>query len=252
MWGSLPAGLLSLLSPSSSPPTPSEKKRKPAWTDRILWRLKRQSQTDFQTPELSAPFALFLRSYVSHMVYTISDHKPVTCTFDLEVNLQAAWHLAEPQLCQATSQTHLPWVQSSAGPPGRPVGGHDCLSSQVRCPPVLFFFFPPVLRSRGWLCLSKTCWNPLSVGFPYLLELSPGTPEFYYAYYLPCEVGLPFICPKPVWLVLQREPPPPVSCRLVTEAVPSPLSHRLPSSCVSLYPCVPPHASGCSHQRPPN
>ncbi|XP_070246372.1 inositol polyphosphate 5-phosphatase K isoform X3 [Bos mutus] len=63
----------------------SEKKRKPAWTDRILWRLKRQSQTDFQTPELSAPFALFLRSYVSHMVYTISDHKPVTCTFDLEL-----------------------------------------------------------------------------------------------------------------------------------------------------------------------
>ena len=118
--------------------------------------------------------------------------------------------------------------------------------------PCSFFFFPPVLRSRGWLCLSKTCWNPLSVGFPYLLELSPGTPEFYYAYYLPCEVGLPFICPKPVWLVLQREPPPPVSCRLVTEAVPSPLSHRLPSSCVSLYPCVPPHASGCSHQRPPN
>ncbi|XP_055432944.1 inositol polyphosphate 5-phosphatase K isoform X2 [Bubalus kerabau] len=63
----------------------SEKKRKPAWTDRILWRLKRQSQTDFQTPTLSAPFALFLRSYVSHMVYTISDHKPVTCTFDLEL-----------------------------------------------------------------------------------------------------------------------------------------------------------------------
>ncbi|XP_061246606.1 inositol polyphosphate 5-phosphatase K isoform X1 [Bos javanicus] len=63
----------------------NEKKRKPAWTDRVLWRLKRQSQTDFQTPELSAPFALFLRSYVSHMVYTISDHKPVTCTFDLEL-----------------------------------------------------------------------------------------------------------------------------------------------------------------------
>ncbi|XP_017919878.1 PREDICTED: inositol polyphosphate 5-phosphatase K isoform X2 [Capra hircus] len=63
----------------------SEKKRKPAWTDRILWRLKRQSQTDFHTPALSAPFALFLRSYISHMVYTISDHKPVTCTFDLEL-----------------------------------------------------------------------------------------------------------------------------------------------------------------------
>ncbi|KAM9748510.1 inositol polyphosphate 5-phosphatase K isoform 2-T2 [Dama dama] len=63
----------------------SEKKRKPAWTDRVLWRLKRQSQTNFHTPALSAPFTLFLRSYVSHMVYTISDHKPVTCTFDLEL-----------------------------------------------------------------------------------------------------------------------------------------------------------------------
>lgn len=66
----------------------SEKKRKPAWTDRVLWRLKRQSQTNFHTPARSAPFTLFLRSYVSHMVYTISDHKPVTCTFDLEVGLR--------------------------------------------------------------------------------------------------------------------------------------------------------------------
>ncbi|KAM5273482.1 inositol polyphosphate 5-phosphatase K [Ctenodactylus gundi] len=65
----------------------SEKKRKPAWTDRILWRLKRQ-------PEASSPltlclpppnFSLSLRSYNSHMMYSISDHKPVTGTFDLEL-----------------------------------------------------------------------------------------------------------------------------------------------------------------------
>ncbi|KAM9045412.1 inositol polyphosphate 5-phosphatase K isoform 8-T8 [Megaptera novaeangliae] len=63
-----------------------EKKRKPAWTDRILWRLKRQPQAAVHTPTLSAPhFTLFPRSYVSHMLYSISDHKPVTSTFDLEL-----------------------------------------------------------------------------------------------------------------------------------------------------------------------
>ncbi|XP_027623702.1 inositol polyphosphate 5-phosphatase K isoform X3 [Tupaia chinensis] len=64
----------------------SEKKRKPAWTDRILWRLKRQSQAGPFTPKLPPPhFCLSLRSYVSHMMYSISDHKPVTGTFDLEL-----------------------------------------------------------------------------------------------------------------------------------------------------------------------
>ncbi|KAG8520099.1 Inositol polyphosphate 5-phosphatase K, partial [Galemys pyrenaicus] len=64
----------------------SEKKRKPAWTDRILWRLKQQPQADPHTPRQLAPhFLLSLRSYVSHMMYSISDHKPVTGTFDLEL-----------------------------------------------------------------------------------------------------------------------------------------------------------------------
>ncbi|XP_069883553.1 inositol polyphosphate 5-phosphatase K isoform X2 [Dipodomys merriami] len=65
----------------------SEKKRKPAWTDRILWRLKRQPYTKPLTPCLPTPyFFLSLKSYVSHMMYSISDHKPVTSTFDLELN----------------------------------------------------------------------------------------------------------------------------------------------------------------------
>ncbi|XP_048221602.1 inositol polyphosphate 5-phosphatase K isoform X1 [Perognathus longimembris pacificus] len=65
----------------------SEKKRKPAWTDRILWRLKRQPHIKPLTPCLPAPyFFLSLKSYVSHMMYSISDHKPVTSTFDLELN----------------------------------------------------------------------------------------------------------------------------------------------------------------------
>ncbi|XP_004483828.1 inositol polyphosphate 5-phosphatase K isoform X2 [Dasypus novemcinctus] len=64
----------------------SEKKRKPAWTDRILWRLKRQPQAGPHPSKLLDPhFCLSLRSYVSHMMYSISDHKPVTGTFDLEL-----------------------------------------------------------------------------------------------------------------------------------------------------------------------
>ncbi|XP_010640464.1 inositol polyphosphate 5-phosphatase K isoform X1 [Fukomys damarensis] len=64
----------------------SEKKRKPAWTDRILWRLKRQPRANSFTPSLPAPsFTLSLKSYKSHMMYSISDHKPVTGTFGLEL-----------------------------------------------------------------------------------------------------------------------------------------------------------------------
>ncbi|VTJ55170.1 Hypothetical predicted protein [Marmota monax] len=64
----------------------SEKRRKPAWTDRILWRLKRQPQTRPFTPNVPVThFSLSLKSYISHMMYSISDHKPVTGTFDLEL-----------------------------------------------------------------------------------------------------------------------------------------------------------------------
>lgn len=64
----------------------SEKKRKPAWTDRILWRLKRKPKDDPHISKLLAPhFSLSQKSYISHMMYSISDHKPVTGTFDLEL-----------------------------------------------------------------------------------------------------------------------------------------------------------------------
>ncbi|XP_049638518.1 inositol polyphosphate 5-phosphatase K isoform X2 [Suncus etruscus] len=64
----------------------SEKKRKPAWTDRILWRLKRKPKDDPHISRLLAPhFSLSQKSYISHMMYSISDHKPVTGTFDLEL-----------------------------------------------------------------------------------------------------------------------------------------------------------------------
>nr|BAT46556.1 inositol polyphosphate 5-phosphatase K [Tokudaia muenninki] len=66
----------------------SEKKRKPAWTDRILWRLKRQpSQANPLASSLQTScFLLTLKNYISHMAYSISDHKPVTGTFNLELN----------------------------------------------------------------------------------------------------------------------------------------------------------------------
>ncbi|XP_052050748.1 inositol polyphosphate 5-phosphatase K [Apodemus sylvaticus] len=66
----------------------SEKKRKPAWTDRILWRLKRQpSPASPSASSLQAScFLLTLKNYISHMAYSISDHKPVTGTFNLELN----------------------------------------------------------------------------------------------------------------------------------------------------------------------
>lgn len=85
------AGVLLL----SSPPTPlsfsSGKKRKPAWTDRILWRVKRllhPASNAGEVPEeeeAAAAISVSLHSYDSHMSYGISDHKPVTGTFELEV-----------------------------------------------------------------------------------------------------------------------------------------------------------------------
>uniref|UniRef100_A0A8C7VUH4 Phosphatidylinositol 4,5-bisphosphate 5-phosphatase A n=1 Tax=Oncorhynchus mykiss TaxID=8022 RepID=A0A8C7VUH4_ONCMY len=47
----------------------SSKKRKPAWTDRILWRLRATKVVQ--------------HSYRSHMGYTCSDHKPVSAVFSL-------------------------------------------------------------------------------------------------------------------------------------------------------------------------
>ncbi|GCB79524.1 hypothetical protein scyTo_0015993, partial [Scyliorhinus torazame] len=72
-----------------------DQKRKPAWTDRILWRVKMSDCYD-----LSVNTTLLARSesldnknrhievlqhvYRSHMEYLISDHKPVTATFSLK------------------------------------------------------------------------------------------------------------------------------------------------------------------------
>ncbi|XP_052545124.1 inositol polyphosphate 5-phosphatase K isoform X1 [Tympanuchus pallidicinctus] len=66
----------------------NEKKRKPAWTDRILWRVKSLCQRALKEDDFSEEeqtISVTLNNYISHMSYGISDHKPVTGTFGLEL-----------------------------------------------------------------------------------------------------------------------------------------------------------------------
>ncbi|NWV90621.1 INP5K phosphatase, partial [Machaerirhynchus nigripectus] len=66
----------------------SEKKRKPAWTDRILWKVKNLCEVaskEGEFPEEENLISVTLNNYVGHMTYGISDHKPVTGTFKLEM-----------------------------------------------------------------------------------------------------------------------------------------------------------------------
>ncbi|XP_026177124.1 phosphatidylinositol 4,5-bisphosphate 5-phosphatase A isoform X2 [Mastacembelus armatus] len=66
----------------------SGKKRKPAWTDRILWRLRVTAPLGAgkrgSISGLTSGTKVTQHSYRSHMEYTVSDHKPVTSIFTLQ------------------------------------------------------------------------------------------------------------------------------------------------------------------------
>ncbi|CAJ0967916.1 unnamed protein product [Ranitomeya imitator] len=62
----------------------SSKKRKPAWTDRILWKMKNPISQSDTSSSVSAGLSATLLSYGSHMQYTESDHKPVSAIFTVK------------------------------------------------------------------------------------------------------------------------------------------------------------------------
>ena len=86
---------MSTSTPFCLSPSVSGKKRKPAWTDRILWRRRRTgSPVPSHNAALQRGLTLWLGgatrvthlAYRSHMGYTISDHKPVSALFALHVS----------------------------------------------------------------------------------------------------------------------------------------------------------------------
>ncbi|XP_037736078.1 inositol polyphosphate 5-phosphatase K isoform X2 [Chelonia mydas] len=100
----------------------SGKKRKPAWTDRILWRVKNLSQHPSEDGDLcegEQTISVTLNNYISHMSYGISDHKPVTGTFGLQVkpllstplvtlNPEGEWNAARDVLISYSTLSEFP------------------------------------------------------------------------------------------------------------------------------------------------
>lgn len=74
----------------------SAKKRKPAWTDRILWKIKSPSSGVGGRRPSRGVLSVSQLCYCSHMEYMVSDHKPVAAIFAVQVSsCQGCW----PQPC---------------------------------------------------------------------------------------------------------------------------------------------------------
>lgn len=90
-WFILKYSFLFHLVPFLSHNHPSGKKRKPAWTDRILWRLRATAPAAQSVGKrgsisgLTSGIKVTQHCYRSHMEYMVSDHKPVSSIFTLQV-----------------------------------------------------------------------------------------------------------------------------------------------------------------------
>ncbi|XP_028726524.1 phosphatidylinositol 4,5-bisphosphate 5-phosphatase A isoform X1 [Peromyscus leucopus] len=100
----------------------SAKKRKPAWTDRILWKVKTPGGGPSPSGRESHRLQVTQHSYRSHMEYTVSDHKPVAAQFLLQfayrddvplVRLEVADEWARPEQAVVRYRMETVFARSS-------------------------------------------------------------------------------------------------------------------------------------------